>query len=148
VFLLVIILFRYFNFGKLYILIGLLHNFESDHNSYKNLLHPFNLKISPESLSLSLFLVAPTLEHSASVKRFVSLQFLNPKTVGRTPWTGDQPVARPLPTETQNKRKQTSTPSLGFEPTIPEFMRGKAIHTLNRAATVIGYFTGMPDKIS
>jgi hypothetical protein len=45
-------------------------------------------------LSLSLFPVAPTLEHRLSVKRFVSLQFLNPKTVGRTPWKGDQPVAR------------------------------------------------------
>jgi hypothetical protein len=35
-------------------------------------------------------------------------QFLNQCTVGRTPWTGDQPVARPLPThrttQTQNKR--------------------------------------------
>jgi hypothetical protein len=40
--------------------------------------------------------VAPTLEHRGSVKRFVSLLFLNPKTVCRTPWTGDQPVARPL----------------------------------------------------
>jgi hypothetical protein len=31
------------------------------------------------------------------VKCFVSLQFINPMTVGRTPWTtGDQPVARPL----------------------------------------------------
>jgi hypothetical protein len=29
------------------------------------------------SLSLSAFRVAPTLEHRASVKRFVSLQFLN-----------------------------------------------------------------------
>jgi hypothetical protein len=36
------------------------------------------------------------------VKSFVSLQFLNPRTVGRTPWTGDQPVAMPL--QTQNKR--------------------------------------------
>jgi hypothetical protein len=39
------------------------------------------------------------LEHRASVKLFVSLQFLNPKTVGRTPWTRDQTVARPLPTQ-------------------------------------------------
>jgi hypothetical protein len=61
-------------------------------------------------LSLSLFPAAPTLEHRASVKRFVSLQFLNPRTVGRTPWTGDQPVARPVPTLTQNKRRQTSMP--------------------------------------
>jgi hypothetical protein len=37
------------------------------------------------SISLSLFPVVPTLEHGASVKRFVSLQFLNPKTAGRTP---------------------------------------------------------------
>jgi hypothetical protein len=40
--------------------------------------------------------------------RFFS--FLNLYTVGRTPWTGDQPVARPLPahitTQTQNKRTQ------------------------------------------
>jgi hypothetical protein len=31
------------------------------------------------------------------MKRFVSLQARNSKTVGRTPWTGDQPVVRPLP---------------------------------------------------
>jgi hypothetical protein len=40
--------------------------------------------------------------------------FLILYTVGRTPWTGDQPVARPLPihrtTQTQNKRTQTSMP--------------------------------------
>jgi hypothetical protein len=38
-------------------------------------------------------------------------QFLNLYTVGRTPWTGEQPVARPLPThrttQTQNKSTQT-----------------------------------------
>jgi hypothetical protein len=34
-------------------------------------------------------------EHRASVKRYVSLQFLNPESVGRILWTGDQPVARP-----------------------------------------------------
>jgi hypothetical protein len=42
--------------------------------------------------------------------RFFSLLILY--TVGRTPWTGDQPVARTLPThrtaQTQNKRTQTS----------------------------------------
>jgi hypothetical protein len=70
---------------------------------------------------LSLSSVVPTSERRASVKRFVSLQFLNPLTVGRTPWTGDQPVARPLPTQTQNKLRQTSMPSAGFETTIPAF---------------------------
>jgi hypothetical protein len=42
--------------------------------------------------------------------------------VGKTPWTGDQPVARPLPThrttQTQNKRIQISMIRVGFEPTI------------------------------
>jgi hypothetical protein len=47
-------------------------------------------------ITLSLFPVAPTLEHKASVKIFVSVQFLNPKTVDRTLLTGDQPVAKPL----------------------------------------------------
>jgi hypothetical protein len=40
--------------------------------------------------ALSLSPVAPSLEHMESVKPFVSLQFLYPKTVGRTPWAGDQ----------------------------------------------------------
>jgi hypothetical protein len=56
------------------------------------------------------------------------LQFRNLiYTVGRTPWTSDQPVARPLPTnrrtQTQNKRTQTSMPSVGLEHTIPAFER-------------------------
>jgi hypothetical protein len=42
--------------------------------------------------------------------RFFS--FLILYTIGRIPWTGDQPVARPLlthrTTQTQNERKQTS----------------------------------------
>jgi hypothetical protein len=63
-------------------------------------------------------------------------------TVGRTPWTEDQPVASPLPTNratrTQNKRsRQISMPGVGFEPTIPAFDRTKTVHALDRAATVI-----------
>jgi hypothetical protein len=69
-------------------------------------------------------------------------QFLNPYTVGRTPWTGDQPVARPLPTyettQTQNKRTQTTMPRVGFEPTIPAFERAKTVHASDRATAVIG----------
>jgi hypothetical protein len=65
--------------------------------------------------------------------------------VGRTPWAGDQPVARPLPThrtiQTQNKRTQTSTPRVGLEPTIPVFEQAKAVHALDRAATAIGTTT-------
>jgi hypothetical protein len=63
-------------------------------------------------------------------------------TVGRTPWTGDQPDAWPLPThrtaQTQNKRIQTCTPWVVFEPTIPLFEREKTVNALDRAATVIG----------
>jgi FAD synthase len=41
-------------------------------------------------------------------------------------------------TQTQNKRIQTSMPRVGFEPTIPAFERAKAVHALDRVATVIG----------
>jgi hypothetical protein len=56
--------------------------------------------------------------------------------VGRTPWSGDQPVARPLPThritQIQNKRTQTSMNRVGLEPTIPVFERAKTVHALVR----------------
>jgi hypothetical protein len=61
-------------------------------------------------------------------------------TVGRTPWTGDQPVARPLSThrttQTQNKSTKTYTnmPREGFEPVIPAFQLVKTVHALDRAA--------------
>jgi hypothetical protein len=64
--------------------------------------------------------------------------------VDRTPWTGDQPVARPLPAhriaQTQNKGTQTFMPRVGFEPTIPVFEQMKTVHALNGAATLIGIF--------
>jgi hypothetical protein len=86
----------------------------------------------------SFFPVAPTLEQRASVKHFVSLQFFNSKTVGRTPWMGDQPVARLLPIQTQNKHRQTSMSYVGFEPTIPAFERAKTVDASDCAATVTG----------
>jgi hypothetical protein len=67
-------------------------------------------------------------------------QFLNVCTIGRTPWTGDQSVARPLPThgtaQAENKRIQTSMPRVGFEPTMPVFERAKTVDTLGRSACV------------
>jgi hypothetical protein len=57
---------------------------------------------------------------------------------GRTPWTSDQPFTRPLPTHRINAYTQTSMPWMGFWPTIPAFERAKAVHALDRAATVIG----------
>jgi hypothetical protein len=51
-----------------------------------------------------------------------------------TPWTRDQPVARPLPihrtTQTRNKRTETSMPRVGCEPTTPVFERGKTARPL------------------
>jgi hypothetical protein len=70
-----------------------------------------------------------------------AFQFLNMYTVGRTLWTGDQPIARPLPiqgtTQTQNKRTQTSMPWVGFELMTPMFERTKTVHALDGAATLI-----------
>jgi hypothetical protein len=86
------------------------------------------------SLSL-LLLCCSHFGHKASVKHFVSLQFLNRKATGRTPWTGNQPVVRPLPTQTQNKRRQSSMPWVGFELTIPAFERAKTGLALDSAAT-------------
>jgi hypothetical protein len=65
-------------------------------------------------------------------------------TVGRTSWTGDQAVARPLSThrtvQTQNKRTQISMPWVGFEPTIPTLERMRTVHASVHAATVIGIY--------
>jgi hypothetical protein len=49
--------------------------------------------------------------------------FLILYTVGMTPWTGDQPVVRSLPTRQQKHRinGQPSMPRMEFEPTIPMF---------------------------
>jgi hypothetical protein len=62
-------------------------------------------------------------------------------TVGRSPWTGDQPVTGPLPTHTstkvQTKCIQTYIPQVGLEPTILVLEREKKVHALDRAAHVI-----------
>jgi hypothetical protein len=50
----------------------------------------------------------------------------------------DQPVATPLPTQTQNKITQPSMPRVGFEPTTPVLKRAMTIQSLDRAATMIG----------
>jgi hypothetical protein len=88
------------------------------------------------TLLIYLWLYSPLL----GLGRFFS--FLIFYTVGRAPWTGDQPTARPLPAhrtaQTQNKRTQTYMPQVGLKPMIPVFERPKTVHALGRAATVIG----------
>jgi hypothetical protein len=107
-------------------------------------------KIRPQiffSLSLSL-----SLWHQSPLRLGCVFSFLILYTVCRTPWAGDQPVARPLPkhktTQRQNKRTQTSTPRVTFEPTTPVFEREKIVNALTRAATVTGasgtYFESVP----
>jgi hypothetical protein len=109
-----------------------------DRNWSEDTTAPFHSVYNPLLTNpVYLCLYSPLLEILAAFS--VSWSFY---TVGRTPWTGDQPVARPLPayrtTQTQNKRTQTSIPRMAFEPTIPVFERAKTVHALDRAATVIG----------
>jgi hypothetical protein len=54
-------------------------------------------------------------------------------TDGRTPWTGDKPVASPLPNNTN-----TSMSRVCFVPMIPSLERANTVHVLDRAPTVIG----------
>jgi hypothetical protein len=56
------------------------------------------------------------------VKSFVSLQFLNPMTVGRTPWTGDQPIVSPLP-----GRAVAQWLAAGFQQRRPGFAYGQHV---------------------
>jgi hypothetical protein len=86
---------------------------------------------------ISLFPVAPTLEHRASMKRFVSLQFLNPKTVvillGRRISLSQDCYLH------KHRINADRHPCLVvFEPTTPAFKWVKTIYALDRAATVIG----------
>jgi hypothetical protein len=87
-------------------------------------------------LTLSLYVSTDPLD----LDRFFT--FLILYTVGRTPWTGDQHIARPLrthrTTQTHNKRTQTSMPRVGSEPTIPVFEWAKTVYASDRAATVTG----------
>jgi hypothetical protein len=69
------------------------------------------------------------------LSRFFSFSVIY--TVGSTPWTGDQPVARSIPTHRTSQR-QTSMARVGFEPIIPVFERVKMVLALDCAATVIG----------
>jgi fatty acid desaturase len=70
------------------------------------------------------------------------LGFLILYTVGSTPWTGDQPIVRPLfthkATQMLNKVTETSTSRVEFEPRIPVFEWAMTVHVLHHEGTVIG----------
>jgi hypothetical protein len=81
------------------------------------------------------------LEHKASVKPFVSLQFLNLRQSVGLLGREISPSQDRYLTQTQNKHRQTSMPWVGFELTIPVFERAKkTFHVLARSATVIGSY--------
>jgi hypothetical protein len=64
-------------------------------------------------------------------------------TDGRTPWTGNQPIARPLPTQDKTKQNKRTHrhPCLEWD-SNPRSQRSnerpKTVHALDRAATVAG----------
>jgi hypothetical protein len=114
--------------------------FYTHSKNHRDYLSTYLSKYLSVCLSVYLWPYSPLL----GLGRFFSFLILH--TVSRTPWTGDQAVARPLPThrttQTQNKSTQASMPWVGFEPTIPAFERAKRVHALDRAATLIGNHRG------
>jgi hypothetical protein len=67
-----------------------------------------------------------------------NFQFLNLYTVGRTLWTGDQPVARPLYLHTDKTHTHIHSSSGIRTHDLCVFERAKRVHALDCAATVIG----------
>jgi hypothetical protein len=91
------------------------------------------------SLSIYLWLYSPFV---APWPFFSSLIFY---TVGRTPWTGDRPAAKPLPThrttQTRNKRTQTSVPRVGYEPHDPSVWGGEGSSCLRPRGHFVSFFS-------
>jgi hypothetical protein len=58
--------------------------------------------------------------------------------VGRISWTGDQLVARPLPTHRTTQTHTDIHALSGIRTHDPAFERAKTVHALDRAAPVIG----------
>jgi hypothetical protein len=89
----------------------------------------------------------PTAHSLLGLVEFFFSSFLIVYTVGRTPWTGDQTAAMPLPTY-RTSQTQTSMPQVECQRTTPVFDRTKTVHALDRAATVIrsihAYFNDSP----
>jgi hypothetical protein len=85
-----------------------------------------------ETLSISLYLW----RYSPFIEPWPLFSFLILYSVGRTPWTGYQPVARQVSTnrktQTQYKRTQISMPWVGFETAVPAFQREKTGSCLRR----------------
>jgi hypothetical protein len=102
---------------------------------YARIYHSVCLSIIYLSVSVYLFIYGSTVL-LLDLGPFFS--FLILYTVGRTFSTGNQPVARQVPTyrtmQKQNKRTQSCMPQVGLEPMIPVFERAIRVHALDRAA--------------
>jgi hypothetical protein len=99
-------------------------------------------------LSLSLWLYGPLL----GLVRFFS--FLILYTVGRTPWTGDQPVAGLLPAHTGQQKHRINHTDIHASSEIRTHdpsVRANKVHALDRATTVTGdlniYYRKLKKKI-
>jgi hypothetical protein len=64
---------------------------------------------------------------------------LDPNTVGRTPLTGDQPVARPLPIGTQNKLRHSCLEWDSNAQSQCSSELAKTVHALDHAAIAIDH---------
>jgi hypothetical protein len=87
--------------------------------------------------------VQPNLGLSRLHETFRFASVTRPRRVGRSPWTGDQLVARPLPVHKHRKtytqhEHQTCMPEAGFEPTIQAFKQAKTVPALDHWDTVVG----------
>jgi hypothetical protein len=88
----------------------------------------------------------------ASMKLSVSLRFTRSWTFGRTPWAGDQLVARPLPVHKHRKTHiHTQTRNIhalsGIRTNDPSFRASKDSDALDRSVTVTGKYNGSNNKI-
>jgi hypothetical protein len=69
------------------------------------------------------------------MKRYVSFQFLVGLLGRRISSLQGPYLHRRI--QTENECRETSMPRVGFESTIPVFMRAKTVHALDRTATLI-----------
>jgi hypothetical protein len=111
----------------------------------RDILRLYHERVLPDPFPIILLLLLLLWFYSPllGLRRFFSFSILYK--AGRTPWKGNQPVARSLAahrtTQTHNKRTQMSMPWVGFEPTISAFERANTVHALDRRATVIGIYS-------
>jgi flagellar basal body-associated protein FliL len=101
--------------------------------------------VSKQCIIIIIIIIIITIIINGSTAHFLGLgrffSFLILYTTGRTPLTGDQPIARSLlSTHTgqhkQNTRTQTPMPRVELQPMEPAFERAETVHAVDCAATM------------